>query len=57
MQERKRAGATKTINLLLGGAALANYDPVTGAGFSTSGGLPIQTPVSPNGSTSSRPPR
>ena len=41
--------ATKTINLLLGGASLANYDPVTGAGFSTSGGLPIQTPVSPNG--------
>ena len=41
--------ATKTINLLLGGAALANYDPVSGAGFSTSGGLPIQTPVSPNG--------
>ena len=40
---------TKTINLLLGGASLANYDPVTGAGFSTSGGLPIQTPVSPNG--------
>ena len=40
---------TKTINLLLGGASLANYDPVSGAGFSTSGGLPIQTPVSPNG--------
>jgi DNA-binding beta-propeller fold protein YncE len=40
---------TKTINLLLGGTSLANYDPVSGAGFSTSGGLPIQTPVSPNG--------
>jgi DNA-binding beta-propeller fold protein YncE len=40
---------TKTINLLLGGASLANYNPITGAGFSTSGGLPIQTPVSPNG--------
>lgn len=40
---------TKTINLLLGGASLANYDPLAGAGFSTSGGLPIQTPVSPNG--------
>jgi DNA-binding beta-propeller fold protein YncE len=41
--------ATKPINLLLGGASLANYNPITGAGFSTSGGLPIQTPVSPNG--------
>ena len=40
---------TKTINLLLGGTALANYDPISGAGFSTSGALPIQTPVSPNG--------
>jgi DNA-binding beta-propeller fold protein YncE len=40
---------TKTINLLLGGASLANYNPITGTGFSTSGGLPIQTPVSPNG--------
>jgi DNA-binding beta-propeller fold protein YncE len=40
---------TKNINLLLGGASLANYNPITGAGFSTSGGLPIQTPVSPNG--------
>jgi DNA-binding beta-propeller fold protein YncE len=40
---------TKTINLLLGGASLGNYNPITGAGFSTSGGLPIQTPVSPNG--------
>ena len=41
--------ATKTINLLLGGASLANYNPISGAGFTTSGGLPIQTPVSPNG--------
>jgi len=41
--------AVKNINLLLGGGALANYDPITGAGFSTSGALPIQTPVSPNG--------
>jgi DNA-binding beta-propeller fold protein YncE len=41
--------ATKTINLLLSGTSLANYDPVTGAGFSSSGALPIQTPVSPNG--------
>jgi len=41
--------ATKTINLLLGGTVVGNYDPFTGAGFSTSGGLPIQTPVSPNG--------
>jgi hypothetical protein len=40
---------TKNINLLLGGVSLANYDPIGGAGFSTSGGLPIQTPVSPNG--------
>jgi DNA-binding beta-propeller fold protein YncE len=40
---------TKTINLLLGGTDLANYDPVTGTGFATSGALPIQTPVSPNG--------
>jgi DNA-binding beta-propeller fold protein YncE len=40
---------TKTINLLLGGTTLANYDPIGGAGFSTSGALPIQTPVSPNG--------
>ncbi|MEP6890805.1 MAG: copper oxidase, partial [Nitrospirota bacterium] len=47
----------KQIPLLLGGAALANYSPVsTGAtypndptGFKTSGGLPIQTPVSPDG--------
>ena len=41
--------ATKTINLLLGGASLANYNPITGAGVSTSGALPIQTPLSPNG--------
>jgi hypothetical protein len=40
---------SKTINLLLGGASLANYNPITGAGFATSGALPIQTPVSPNG--------
>jgi DNA-binding beta-propeller fold protein YncE len=40
---------TKNINLLLGGASLANYNPISGAGFTTSGGLPIQTPVSPNG--------
>ena len=49
---------TKTINLLLGGTTLANYDPITvypypnpsgAGGFSTSGGLPIQTPVSPDG--------
>src|SRR5262245_48539242 len=40
--------ATKTINLLLGGVSLANYNPITGSGFATSGGLPIQTPVSPN---------
>ena len=41
--------AVKTISLLLGGTTLANYDPITGTGFSTSGALPIQTPVSPNG--------
>lgn len=41
--------ATKTIPVLLGGAGLANYDPIGGSGFSTSGALPIQTPVSPNG--------
>ena len=41
--------ATKTISLLLGGRTLGNYDPIGGSGFSTSGGLPIQTPVSPNG--------
>ena len=40
---------TKTIHLLLGGTSLGNYDPIGGTGFSTSGGLPIQTPVSPNG--------
>jgi DNA-binding beta-propeller fold protein YncE len=41
--------ATKTINLLLGGTSFGNYDPISGLNFSTSGGLPIQTPVSPNG--------
>jgi len=41
--------ATKTINLLLGGGSLANYNPITGTGLGTSGALPIQTPVSPNG--------
>jgi DNA-binding beta-propeller fold protein YncE len=41
--------STKNISLLVGGATLANYDPIGGGGFSTSGGLPIQTPVSPNG--------
>jgi DNA-binding beta-propeller fold protein YncE len=41
--------ATKTIPLLLGGAGLANYDPIGGTGMATSGALPIQTPVSPNG--------
>ncbi len=41
--------ATKTIPLLLGGSGLANYDPIGGTGFATSGGLPIQTPVSPDG--------
>jgi DNA-binding beta-propeller fold protein YncE len=40
---------TKTINLLLGGSTLANYNPSTGTGFTTSGALPIQTPVSPDG--------
>lgn len=34
---------TKTINLL------ANYDPISGAISGPIGGLPIQTPVSPNG--------
>jgi len=34
---------TKTINLL------ANYNPITGAITGPVGGLPIQTPVSPNG--------
>jgi DNA-binding beta-propeller fold protein YncE len=43
------AVATKTIPLLLGGAGLANYDPIGGTGMTTSGALPIQTPVSPNG--------
>ena len=41
--------AVKTINLLLGGTGMANYDPIVGTGFTTSGALPIQTPVSPNG--------
>jgi DNA-binding beta-propeller fold protein YncE len=41
--------ASKNIPLLLGGAGLANYDPIGGTGISTSGALPIQTPVSPNG--------
>ncbi|MDN5941517.1 MAG: hypothetical protein L0H94_06515 [Nitrospira sp.] len=41
--------ATKTIPLLLGGTGFANYDPIAGTGFGTSGGLPIQTPVSPDG--------
>jgi DNA-binding beta-propeller fold protein YncE len=41
--------AVKTVSLLLGGSTLANYNPITGTGFSTSGALPIQTPVSPNG--------
>src|SRR5215203_5420726 len=41
--------ATKNIPLLLGGTGLANYDPIGGTGMSTSGALPIQTPVSPNG--------
>jgi len=43
--------ATKTIALLVGGTTpgLANYDPSSGTGFTTSGGLPIQTPVSPDG--------
>lgn len=40
---------TKTIGLLLGGTTFGNYDPISGAGFATSGALPIQTPVSPNG--------
>jgi hypothetical protein len=40
---------TKTIPLLLGGAGLANYDPIGGTGLATSGALPIQTPVSPDG--------
>ena len=42
--------ATKTIKLLLAGSgSLGNYDPISGTGFSTAGGLPIQTPVSPDG--------
>jgi plastocyanin len=45
----------KTIALLVPGtgtgttAGLANYDPAGGTGFSTSGGLPIQTPIAPDG--------
>jgi hypothetical protein len=39
----------RILTLLLGGTTLANYNPSTGAGFATSGGLPIQTPVSPDG--------
>jgi len=40
----------KTINLLLGGTTLANYDHIDGSpDMSASGALPIQTPVSPNG--------
>ncbi len=41
--------AAKKIPLLLGGVGRANYNPNTGTGFSTSGALPIQTPVSPDG--------
>ena len=41
--------ASKNIPLLLGGAEFANYDPIGGTGMATSGALPIQTPVSPNG--------
>ena len=41
--------ATKNIPLLLGGAGFANYDPDQRRELSTSGALPIQTPVSPNG--------
>jgi hypothetical protein len=48
-----RAGAntvaTKNIHLLLGGTTVGNYNPITGTGFSSSGALPIQTPVSPHG--------
>jgi DNA-binding beta-propeller fold protein YncE len=41
---------TKTIPLLLAGSgALGNYNPISGAGFASAGGLPIQTPVSPDG--------
>jgi DNA-binding beta-propeller fold protein YncE len=40
----------KTINLLLGGTTLANYDHIDGSpDMSASGALPIQTPVSPDG--------
>lgn len=41
---------TKTIPLLLAGSGtLGNYDPIGGSGFANAGGLPIQTPVSPDG--------
>jgi plastocyanin len=41
---------TKTIPLLLAGSgSIGNYNPISGAGFSNAGGLPIQTPVSPDG--------
>ena len=41
---------TKTIPLLLAGSGtLGNYDPIGGTGFANAGGLPIQTPVSPDG--------
>jgi DNA-binding beta-propeller fold protein YncE len=46
------AAGMKTINLLLGGGKLANYDPSGGyvaPGMTQSGALPIQTPVSPDG--------
>lgn len=42
----------KTINLLLGGTTLANYNPfadILTGDMSKSGALPIQTPVSPDG--------
>src|SRR6266850_454624 len=48
-KDRGASVPQKNINLLLGGSTLGNYNPITGAGFSTSGALPIQTPVSPNG--------
>jgi hypothetical protein len=43
--------AKKDIPLLLAGTdkQWGNYNPSTGAGIATSGALPIQTPVSPNG--------
>ena len=45
----KERGADQEHQPAPGGASLANYNPISGAGFTTSGGLPIQTPVSPNG--------